>query len=204
MAEQFNLSLTGEEVEKVLTDSKTLTEAKSPSLSEISGFICVNKEGNAIGMMSKEQVAQVVGELIGIAGLTQDGLMPARCPRIRPTDNKVVVLKMNPFQYFPNAFRVSMSSNTAYGIFDIFIRGSVETGRNGDVIVTGICGYSLKVYKDINSDNIYITTSVESTTLNLDFFGMWSIAELSYIEFEEFESIKSSLQEAIYRNLATR
>lgn len=37
-----------------------------PSLSDISAFVAVNQAGNAIGIMSKEQVAEVLGELIDI------------------------------------------------------------------------------------------------------------------------------------------
>ena len=35
-----------------------------PRISDISGFVAVNNAGNAIGFMSKEQVASVLGELI--------------------------------------------------------------------------------------------------------------------------------------------
>ena len=37
-----------------------------PDLSDISKFVAVNAKGDAIGLMTKEQVAQVLGELIGI------------------------------------------------------------------------------------------------------------------------------------------
>lgn len=37
-----------------------------PSINDISSFIAVNAAGNAIGRMSKEQVAEVLGELQGI------------------------------------------------------------------------------------------------------------------------------------------
>ena len=37
-----------------------------PSLNDISAFVAVNQAGNAVGVMSKEQVATVLGELIGI------------------------------------------------------------------------------------------------------------------------------------------
>lgn len=37
-----------------------------PSLNDISAFVAVNQAGNAIGLMTKQQVATVLGELIGI------------------------------------------------------------------------------------------------------------------------------------------
>ena len=40
-----------------------------PDLSDISKFVAVNAKGDAIGLMTKEQVAQVLGELIGISNL---------------------------------------------------------------------------------------------------------------------------------------
>lgn len=46
-----------------------------PSLEDISSFVAVNSDGNAIGLMTKEQVASVLAELIGTATLKNDGLM---------------------------------------------------------------------------------------------------------------------------------
>lgn len=48
-----------------------------PSLEDISSFVAVNAAGNAIGLMTKEQVASVLAELIGIATLEKSGLHPA-------------------------------------------------------------------------------------------------------------------------------
>ena len=47
-----------------------------PNLSDISKFVAVNAKGDAIGLMTKEQVAQVLGELIGSVSENKDGLMP--------------------------------------------------------------------------------------------------------------------------------
>lgn len=46
-----------------------------PALEDISSFVAVNAAGNAIGVMTKEQVASVLAELIGTATLKNDGLM---------------------------------------------------------------------------------------------------------------------------------
>ena len=43
-----------------------------PSLNDISAFVAVNQAGNAIGLMTKQQVATVLGELIGIASPSKD------------------------------------------------------------------------------------------------------------------------------------
>lgn len=66
MAEEiYNLKYSGEETDEILESAKNVKEANLTTLNDISGFVCINKEGNAIGMMSKEQVAQVVGGLLG-------------------------------------------------------------------------------------------------------------------------------------------
>ena len=46
-----------------------------PALEDISSFVAVNAAGNAVGVMTKEQVASVLAELIGTATLKNDGLM---------------------------------------------------------------------------------------------------------------------------------
>lgn len=46
-----------------------------PSLEDISSFVAVNSDGNAIGLMTKEQVASVLAELIGIATPQKNGLL---------------------------------------------------------------------------------------------------------------------------------
>ena len=44
-------------------------------LDEISKFVCIDKNGESAGVMTKEQVASVLAELIGTATLKNDGLM---------------------------------------------------------------------------------------------------------------------------------
>lgn len=46
-----------------------------PALEDISSFVAINAAGNAVGLMTKEQVASVLEELIGTATLKNDGLM---------------------------------------------------------------------------------------------------------------------------------
>ena len=46
-----------------------------PALEDISSFVAVNAAGNAVGVMTKEDIASVLAELIGTATLKNDGLM---------------------------------------------------------------------------------------------------------------------------------
>ena len=46
-----------------------------PKLEDISAFVAVNSAGDAVGLMTKEQVASVLAELIGTVTGAKDGLM---------------------------------------------------------------------------------------------------------------------------------
>ena len=46
-----------------------------PKLEDISAFVAINAAGNAVGVMTKEQVASVLAELIGVATEEKDGLL---------------------------------------------------------------------------------------------------------------------------------
>ena len=46
-----------------------------PKLEDISSFVAINAAGNAVGVMTKEDIASVLAELIGTATLKNDGLM---------------------------------------------------------------------------------------------------------------------------------
>ena len=51
--------------------------AELPTLEDISKFVCINENGKVAGVMTKEQVASVLAELIGIATSKKSGLHPA-------------------------------------------------------------------------------------------------------------------------------
>ena len=72
---KYTSEFDGQTTDEVLKHAKSVKDLTIPSLSNISGFVCIDNEGKAIGMMSKEQVAQVVGGLLPVATLTQKGLM---------------------------------------------------------------------------------------------------------------------------------
>lgn len=46
-----------------------------PRLDDISSFVAINEAGNAVGLMTKEQVASVLAGLIGTVTGAKDGLM---------------------------------------------------------------------------------------------------------------------------------
>lgn len=69
-AENLKRSTTVDGAETINVQGFTL-----PRISDISGFVAVNNVGNAIGFMSKDQVASVLGELIGVAAPGKAGLM---------------------------------------------------------------------------------------------------------------------------------
>ena len=48
-----------------------------PALEDISSFVAINAAGNAVGLMTKEQVASVRLELVGVATPKKSGLHPA-------------------------------------------------------------------------------------------------------------------------------
>lgn len=48
-----------------------------PKLEDISAFVAVNAKGDAVGVMTKEDIAKVLEGLIGIATLEKSGLHPA-------------------------------------------------------------------------------------------------------------------------------
>lgn len=61
---KYTSEFDGQTTDEVLEHAKSVKDLTIPSLSNISGFVCIDNEGKAIGMMSKEQVAQVVGGLL--------------------------------------------------------------------------------------------------------------------------------------------
>ena len=51
-----------------------------PKLEDISAFVAVNSAGNAVGLMTKEQVASVLAELIGTVTDIKNGLQGWNIP----------------------------------------------------------------------------------------------------------------------------
>ena len=74
---KYTSEFDGQTTDEVLKHAKSVKDLTIPSLSNISGFVCIDNEGKAIGMMSKEQVAQVVGGLLPLSSDSLNGLMPS-------------------------------------------------------------------------------------------------------------------------------
>ena len=63
-----------------------------PELEDISAFVAVNAAGNAIGLMTKEQVASVLAELIGINSTVTTILQVGESVEIRETNTASIYL----------------------------------------------------------------------------------------------------------------
>ena len=70
---KYTSEFDGQTTDEILKHAKSVKDLTIPSLSNISGFVCIDNEGKAIGMMSKEDIAQVVGELLPITSQKNDG-----------------------------------------------------------------------------------------------------------------------------------
>lgn len=63
-----------------------------PALEDISSFVAVNAAGNAVGVMTKEQVASVLAELIGINSTVTTTLQVGDYVEIRETNTASIYL----------------------------------------------------------------------------------------------------------------
>lgn len=76
---QDNLLKFSENVKKATTvdgaETVNVQGFTLPRISDISGFVAVNNAGNAIGFMSKEQIASVLGELLPVVSSSTKGFV---------------------------------------------------------------------------------------------------------------------------------
>lgn len=63
-----------------------------PALEDISSFVAINAAGNAVGLMTKEQVASVLAELIGINSTVTTTLQVGDYVEIRETNTASIYL----------------------------------------------------------------------------------------------------------------
>lgn len=162
MAEEiYNLKYSGEETDEILESAKNVKEANLTTLNDISGFVCINKEGNAIGMMSKEQVAQVVGGLIGQATSSQSGLMPAfRTMNVQYISSGELVVKYT----LPESVGFSMcitaiKNHESNGQAVVFLTG-YSCGIVADSIRKGSYLKGISYVSNSDSIDIYVQVSV--------------------------------------------
>ena len=122
---KYTSEFDGQTTDEVLKHAKSVKDLTIPSLSNISGFVCIDNEGKAIGMMSKEQVAQVVGELIGTANTNKDGLMPSyRAMNILYSEGKPV--------------KITIPTNEGFSL----LLTAVKNHESGGQSIINLSGYS--------------------------------------------------------------
>ena len=116
-----------------LTDYVGKTELSSeiaalPTLENISKFVCIDENGEAAGVMTKEQVAQVVGGLIGVVSPSKDGLM-SRDGFIKHESSSVSkdantwftgYVRADGFQNIPESYGALLSFNTGGTVLQFF------------------------------------------------------------------------------------
>ena len=154
---KYTSEFDGQTTDEVLKHAKSVKDLTIPSLSNISGFVCIDNEGKAIGMMSKEQVAQVVGGLIGLATTKKHGLMDSLdVHKLKPQ------LLVNPGESTNKVIQLFSSSNgyNSTAVYEIVGNANYKnsesvyiTFRSSNVLANIISGI-VKVYRD-EQNNIY-------------------------------------------------
>lgn len=157
---KYTSKFNGEDTDSILEGAKKVINAELPSLDEIGGFMVYDKEGKAIGLMSSEQVSKVVGGLIGLATINQDGLMPAfRSMTIHYNDADNVVKYNLPANIGFSMCITVIKNHESGGQAVVFV-----TGYQGGIVADAVRkGYYLKGISYItNSDSIDIYVKVNS------------------------------------------
>lgn len=134
-----------------------------PELENISKFVCIDENGEAAGVMTKEQVAEVVGELIGKATSEKDGLFPKE---LTPYNiGKVSPLNFNDLI---NLFRPYASyGGTNAPIGGAYYWGIYNIGWNSDHFVQIACA-----------------------TLDTSFIGVYARAKNGYSGFTPWRTVQ--------------
>lgn len=126
---KYTSEFDGQTTDEILKHAKSVKDLTIPSLSNISGFVCIDNEGKAIGMMSKEDIAQVVGGLIGTVTPEKNGLKPAF--------EAIVVFRKD------NNTKACILVNTNYA-------GEIFTALLG---ISGVSGYTATIIITVNKWN---------------------------------------------------
>ena len=102
-----------------------------PTISDISAFIALNKAGNAIGLMSIEETAKVVGELIGEATKEKAGfLSPKGYKKIMLEKNYTnKLIHISSLSEYENSILLSVGAVGASGIFAISLASDTDYTR---------------------------------------------------------------------------
>lgn len=154
---KYTSEFDGQTTDEILKHAKSVKDLTIPSLSNISGFVCIDNEGKAIGMMSKEDIAQVVGGLIGLATTKKHGLMDSLdVYKLKPqllvdpgeSTNKVIQLFSSSNGYNSTAVYEIVGNANYKNSESVYI-----TFRSSNVLANIISGI-VKVYRD-EQNNIY-------------------------------------------------
>ena len=130
-----------------------------PSLEDISSFVAVNSDGNAIGLMTKEQVASVLAELMPVASNNVKGLVAGSSSNFA-----------NPQRIYGSTDEVLIGTSLVKGgycslLIDIeFYNGSnntlyhVDAGKSeGNLTANKICGVlSNCTFRKDSSGKVYV------------------------------------------------
>ena len=129
-----------------------------PELEDISAFVAVNAAGNAIGLMTKEQVASVLAELMPVASNNVKGLVAGSSSNFA-----------NPKRIYGSTDEVLIGTSLVKGgycslLIDIeFYNGSnntlyhVDAGKSeGDLTANKICGVLSCTFRKDSAGKVYV------------------------------------------------
>ena len=130
-----------------------------PALEDISSFVAINAAGNAVGLMTKEQVASVLAELMPVASNNVKGLVAGSSSNFA-----------NPKRIYGSTDEVLIGTSLVKGgycslLIDIeFYNGSnntlyhVDAGKSeGDLTANKICGVlSNCTFRKDSSGKVYV------------------------------------------------
>lgn len=155
---KYTSKFDGPTTDEVLEHAKSVKDLTIPSLSNISGFVCIDNEGKAIGMMSKEQVASVLAELMPVASNNVKGLVAGSSSNFA-----------NPKRIYGSTDEVLIGTSLVKGgycslLIDIeFYNGSnntlyhVDAGKSeGDLTANKICGFLSCTFRKDSAGKVYV------------------------------------------------
>lgn len=205
MAEEiYNLKFSGEETDEILESAKNVKDANLTTLNDISGFVCIDKNGNAIGMMSKEQVASVVGGLIGTVTRNKNGLLPTNkflflgCNELTVPNSTIAIKNINRGADIEIIIANGPSWNTDKPNI-ILLHTSFDSGNPNITvwkIMEGVDYSKIKIYKrgqDIYIPNIYQYSTRFSINVISDDYNTISVSSAITSDLNLLEEEKLSI-----------
>ena len=96
-----------------------------PALEDISSFVAINTAGNAVGLMTKEQVASVLAGLIGVATEEKDGLL-SKDGFIGRSVSDLNSMGLGIARFSPSTLNIPSGLTYDYGIAVCFTFGNVR------------------------------------------------------------------------------